>query len=653
MRPIAFLGRWVVPAVVLLVLGGCAPTTPTPIGSASPVPTAAGLQPPGLDELFSITGLWGLATAPGTELVLVTLDRDGGVPSPWLLPVEGGEAQRLGPSDGRATWAVALVPGGEGALVTRDGSGDELHGLLFAGRDGSLVEIGAAGRHVERFVSWGANGTTFFMTSNEREPTRFDLWSVNLGSFERRLVAELPAELELEVVSRSGRWALLSDMVWTGDIDTWLLDLNDGTLRLLSPDGVEGVDVPVGFDAAEQQVFLRSSIGRDVTALVVQDLASGRRRPLLEREWNVESVVVSPAGSRLVALLNEDARMRPVVLEGPDFEPVGSVETSLTPEMGTSQLDISRVAFLAEDRVVMLASSPQHSRDVWAVSLEAPSSARRLSDTAADAFLPQDLPAARIYRFNSFDGLEIPGVLYPPGGRPPVDGWPGVVWVHGGPGGQSTLAFNPLLSAVANAGYMVLAINHRGSDGYGREFSQLDDRRHGVDDVADCVASIEALARDLDVDPERVAIAGASYGGYVTLAALTFRPEAFAAGVDFFGPSNWARTLGALRPERESVRRALERELGDPDDVAFLRAKSPLFHAGNIRRPLLVVQGANDRRVLPEESSDIVEAARRAGATVEYLEIADEGHGFSKRENRMLAYRLMLGFLDRHLRAED
>lgn len=591
-------------------------------------------------------GLWELAAAPasGADAVLVTLDRDGGVPSPWLLSLNGGAPRRLGPADGLTTWSVALLPGGEGALVRRDGDGDELSGLLLAGVDGSLREIGAAGAHVENFAGWRRDGLAFFMTTNEKEPTRFDLYEVSLPSLERRLLAALPAGLELEAVAPSGRFVLLSDMIWTGDIDAWLLDLRDGSRRLLSPAGEEGVDLPVAFDAAEERVFLRSSIGRDFEALVSVDLATGARRTLLAPDWDVKNVFVSPGGSWLVVLVNEDALLRPCLLDARTGE---LAERDLG--LPAADMDVAKVEFLSEDEVALLASSPRRPRDAWVTSISGPPAvARRLSDTAGAAFGPEDLPAAEMLRFRAEDGLTIPGILYRPPGKAPAGGLPAIVWVHGGPGAQSTRAFSPLLSTLAGAGYLILAINHRGSDGYGRRFSQLDDRLHGVADLDDCVAAIPALQR-AGADPKRVAIAGASYGGYLTLAALTFRPTAFAAGVDLYGPSNWGRTLAALRPERESVRRALERELGDPTDEAFLSAKSPLFHAGNIRRPLLVLQGANDRRVLPAESADLVAAAKAAGAQVEYVLFPDEGHGFAKKDNRLKAYRAMLDFLARHL----
>jgi len=163
----------------------------------------------------------------------------------------------------------------------------------------------------------------------------------------------------------------------------------------------------------------------------------------------------------------------------------------------------------------------------------------------------------------------------------------------------------------------------------------MDDRKHGDTDLGDCVHSKKMLAATGYVDANRIGIIGGSYGGYMVLAAMAFRPDEFAVGVDIFGVSNWVRTLQSIPPYWESFRKALYQELGDPaTDEAYLRGISPLFHAGRIRKPLMVLQGANDPRVLKVESDEIVEAARANGAPVEYLVFDDEGHGFRKKENQ-------------------
>jgi len=204
---------------------------------------------------------------------------------------------------------------------------------------------------------------------------------------------------------------------------------------------------------------------------------------------------------------------------------------------------------------------------------------------------------------------------------------------------------------LVNHGYAVYSINNRGSSGYGKTFFMMDDRKHGEGDLDDCVWSKKFLAATGYVDPARIGIIGGSYGGYMTLAALTFRPQEFAVGVDIFGVANWVRTLQSIPPYWESQRKALYTELGDPStDEAYLKKISPLFHASEIRKPLLVLQGANDPRVLKVESDEIVAAAKTNGVPTEYVVFDDEGHGFRKKENQNKGYRAILDFLDQHLK---
>jgi len=274
----------------------------------------------------------------------------------------------------------------------------------------------------------------------------------------------------------------------------------------------------------------------------------------------------------------------------------------------------------------------------------------RLTDSMNPEIKPDDLVEAEVVRYRSFDGREIPAVLFKPHLQPGAK-VPALVWVHGGPGGQSRIGYFDLLQYLANHGYAILAVNNRGSSGYGKTFYKMDDRNHGAGDLDDCVEAKKFLASTGYVDSQKIGIIGGSYGGYMVLAALAFRPQAFDIGVDIFGVSNWVRTLRSTPPWWTSFRKALFAEMGDPaTDEEYLRSISPLFHASNIRKPLIVLQGANDARVLKAESDEIVEAVRKNGVPVEYIVFDDEGHGFVKKANQVRGYRAILDFLDKNLK---
>jgi dipeptidyl aminopeptidase/acylaminoacyl peptidase len=276
---------------------------------------------------------------------------------------------------------------------------------------------------------------------------------------------------------------------------------------------------------------------------------------------------------------------------------------------------------------------------------------RRLTDGLNPAMDRSALVVPRVVTFASYDGMKVPGLLYVPHAADADGSSPALVRVHGGPGGEAVVGYSADTQCLVNHGYVVFDINNRGSSGYGKTFFKMDDRKHGEADLGDVVAAKGMLAATGYVDPARIGIYGGSYGGYMVLAALTLQPDAFAVGVDLFGISNWVRTLESIPPYWESFREALYAEMGDPEtDAERLHRISPLFNADRIRSPLMVLQGANDPRVLKVESDEIVEAARKNGVPVEYVVFPDEGHGFLKTENRIEGTRKMLAFLDRYLR---
>ncbi|MNN17682.1 Prolyl tripeptidyl peptidase precursor [compost metagenome] len=248
----------------------------------------------------------------------------------------------------------------------------------------------------------------------------------------------------------------------------------------------------------------------------------------------------------------------------------------------------------------------------------------------------------------------VPAVLYRPKGASAANPAPAVVLVHGGPGGQTRRGYSAMVQHLVNHGYAVLGANNRGSSGYGKTFFHMDDKKHGEADLRDIVAGGDWLRAQDWVADDQVAVMGGSYGGYITAAALAFHPEKFEAGIDIFGVTNWVRTLQSIPAWWGAQRVALFDEMGDPAvDAERHRAISPLFHADKIRRPLLVVQGANDPRVLQVESDELVEKVRANNVPVEYVVFPDEGHGFQRRANRITAQEAYLAFLNRYVRKAD
>jgi dienelactone hydrolase len=254
-------------------------------------------------------------------------------------------------------------------------------------------------------------------------------------------------------------------------------------------------------------------------------------------------------------------------------------------------------------------------------------------------------------RFKSSDGLEVPAYLTLPVGVP-AKNLPAIIVPHGGPWARDGWGYNSFAQFLANRGYAVLQPNFRGSTGYGKKFLDAGNKEWGQKMQDDVTWAAKYLIAEGIADPKRVGIMGGSYGGYATLAGVTFTPDVYAAGVSIVGPSNLITLLESIPPYWEPIRKLFYERMGDPntpEGKAQLLKQSPLTSADKIKTPLLVVQGANDPRVNKRESDQIVIALRDRGFPVEYLVAPDEGHGFARPVNNMAMFASAEKFLAKHL----
>jgi dipeptidyl aminopeptidase/acylaminoacyl peptidase len=260
-----------------------------------------------------------------------------------------------------------------------------------------------------------------------------------------------------------------------------------------------------------------------------------------------------------------------------------------------------------------------------------------------------ELADVKPIQYQSRDGLTIHGYLTLPQGVDPKN-LPVVINPHGGPWARDRWGFNPEVQFLANRGLAVLQMNFRGSTGYGRAFWEAGFKQWGLKMQDDVTDGAEWLIKQGIADPKRIGIYGGSYGGYATLAGLTFTPDLYACGVDYVGPSNLFTLFASFPPYWELEKQKFYEMVGDPvKDKKLLREVSPFFHADRIKAPLLVAQGANDPRVKKAESDMIVQALEKRGIKVEYLVKNNEGHGFHNEENRFDFYHAMERFFAAHL----
>jgi dipeptidyl aminopeptidase/acylaminoacyl peptidase len=599
-----------------------------------------------IEDFLDTTTLAGGSLSPDGSKVLVSSD-ESGIFNAYAVPTDGGEPVPLTDSAADSVWVLGYFPEDERFLYQSDQGGNELDHIYVHELDGSATDLTPGDGHKAVFYGWAHDETSFFVGTNERDEKFFDVYEIQVADFSRERIYQNDTGLQPAAISPDRRWLAFNKPRTTYDSDIFLYDRESGEMKNLTAHEGDVANRAQDFHPDGKSLFYLTDEGAEFTYLVRLDLATGELTEVLRPEWDVAYAGFSRGGSRLVAGINADARTEIRLFDAATLEPVA------LPEL--PEANITSVRFSRDDhRMVFYAESSRSPDDLWIQDLGGDTPPRQLTHNLPETIDPRDLVEAQGVRFASFDGVEIPGLLYRPHQATPEAPVPALVWVHGGPGGQSRVGYSPLIQYLVNHGYAVYAINNRGSSGYGKTFFRMDDKKHGSADLDDCVASKKMLTATGWVDGEKIGIAGGSYGGYMVLAALTLRPEAFAAGVDLFGISNWVRTLESIPPWWQSFRDALYLEMGNPEtDREYLRSISPLFHAEQIRRPLMVLQGANDPRVLKAESDDIVAAARANGVPVEYLVFDDEGHGFEKKENRAEGYRAIRVFLDKYLKGEE
>jgi dipeptidyl aminopeptidase/acylaminoacyl peptidase len=559
-----------------------------------------------------------------------------------MLPVAGGAAQPLTSSQTNATYGATFFPADSRVMFTADQGGNELNHVYVRERDGTVKDLTPGAKVKALFQGWSADGKSFWIASNERDPQTFDLYAYETDGYARRMVFQ-NSGFEIGAVSRDGRMVALRKPRTSADSNLYLAELGGKAAPRLITQHTGNVDYGAyEFTPDSKSLIYSTNEVGEFSQAWTYDLASGAKRPMIKADWDVANVSHSPSGRYRVHALNADASTKLTIQD----------RSGKTVALkGLPPGDVTGVRFNRDEtRIALTVNGSTSPTDIYIADLRT-GQTRRLTRALNPAIDQSQLAETQVMRFKSYDGVEVPGILYKPRGASAANPAPAIVLVHGGPGGQARRTYNAQVQHLVNHGYAVFDINNRGSSGYGKTFYHMDDKRHGDVDLKDVVASKAFLQSMPWVSKDKIAIMGGSYGGYMVAAALAFQPQVFDAGINIFGVTNWVRTLQSIPPWWASMKESLYDELGDPaTDAARHRAISPLFHAKNIVKPMLVVQGKNDPRVLQVESDELVAAVKSNGTPVEYIVFPDEGHGFQRKANRITASEAYLKFLNQHLR---
>jgi dipeptidyl aminopeptidase/acylaminoacyl peptidase len=623
------------------------PPTPGPQDVPQAVPasgTLAGDPRPDISRFLNVRRTSNEQLSPdGNELLYVTSTT--GHPQLWAT---GGACQaprQLTFLDSSVTFAD-WSPSGEWIAYGTDRAGDEREGFYLISSDGMQErELLAPSAAYRAWGGWSRDGRRVAFSSTERNGIDYDIYVMDVradGSHsEPRRALEGKGGLYVAAWRPDGGALLLTQARGEADQDVFLLDLASGKLETIFQPADAASYSSFSFAPDGRTMYLATNQDRDLAGLAVFDFASRKLAYIETPPHEVEDVALSRDGRWLAWCENQNGfgalRVRDLA---------GKRDVAIKEGLPAGIYSLRWAERAPRLRVHV--ESPAVAGDAWVLDPSTGASAR-WTESARGGLDPASFVEPEAVSFKSFDGETLFGLLYLPkglaaGAKPPV-----LLGVHGGPTGQARPDYDAAFQYLLTRGIAVFDLNFRGSTGYGKRFTRLDNGRLRPNAVKDMAAALDWLASTGRVDASRAAVMGGSYGGYMTFAAMTQLPDRFKAGVGFVGVSNWLTALEGASPALKASDRIEYGNVGDPGERAFFVEISPITHVKNVRAPLMVLHGANDPRDPVSEADQLVAAIRAQGGEVEYLRFPDEGHGIRKLSNRIVAYRRIAAFLERHL----
>ena len=584
-----------------------------------------------------------------------------GTPQVWTLEEAGEWPEQRTYYDERVTFA-SWSPERREVAFGMDEGGDERQQLFRLDVDDGTITNLTRTHAKHRWGGWSHDGDRIAFASNRRDESVFDVYVQHRDETgtDAELLHEGSGWLSLGGWSPDDSRLLVHEARSSFDHDVHVLDVASGELRHVTdhdpdadvryaslswgPDG-EGFYCCTDLDA-DVQYLARVDADTGDLAVVERDdtdrsAGFGPDTPGPDRGWNIDGVALDDETGRLVYSRNVDGYTRLTVGELADPLTVDDYPEPTIPD-GVA----GGVAFDDDaERFALTVTADSHNANVYVVDVET-GDAERWTHAPTAGIPRETFVESQLVHYGTFDDRQIPGFLSLPHDVPD-GGAPVVVDIHGGPESQRRPSFAPVKQYLLANGYAVFEPNVRGSTGYGRSYTHLDDVERRMDAVADIEAAAEWLSLRPRIDGDRLVVMGGSYGGFMVLAALTQFPDRWAAGVDIVGIANFVTFLENTGSWRRALREA---EYGSlEEDRAFLESISPINNVEAIEAPLFVLHGANDPRVPVGEAEQIAEEAADQGVPVRTLIFDDEGHGFTKLENRIEAYAAIVEFLDAHV----
>ena len=554
---------------------------------------------------------------------------------------------------------VSRQPGGRNLIFTRDTGGSEFTQIFMLDPADGSTKLLTDGESRNGATVWDRQGRRMAYQSTRRNGAANDVWLMDpMDPATAEMILESPdgtwwgpAEF-----SESGSKVLIANYVSIADSRVHLLDLDSGQNDLMAggPDNTSA-NLPLGFDKSDGGFWFLTDQGGEFRQLAWQSMEAGAEPEIITADipWDVNNGEISHDRKRIAFAVNENGMSRLYLLDTgtKEYRGVDNIPTGL----------VFGLDFSPDDRFLgMTLNTPRTPSDTFVLELgDGPldyADLVRWTTSEVGGLDVSSFQMPELIEFPTFDNdgdarRQIPAWLYKPGGDGP---FPVVVSIHGGPEGQSRPGFSSTYQMwVEKLGVAVVVPNVRGSSGYGKSYLSLDNGFKREDSVRDIGALLDWIATQADLDQERVAVFGGSYGGYMVLASAFHYSDKLKAAVDIVGISNFVTFLENTQDYRRDLRRVEYGDERDPAMRAHLEQISPLNNVDKIAIPMLIVQGENDPRVPVTESKQVVDALRNRGQTVWFMNALNEGHGYRKKENRDIYQQATVLFLREHLTGGD
>ncbi|HVZ17643.1 MAG TPA: S9 family peptidase [Terriglobales bacterium] len=595
-----------------------------------------------LDKFFMTGQIGGSSWSPDGKRIAVVTNLAGRM-NIWVAPSDGGWPQQLTISDQRQSHP-AWSPNGQWIAYQSDYDGNEYWDLfLVSPANGEVVQLTRTPEISEEQPTWSPTGKDLAYVTRPKTSPSYEIAVLNvLSRKSRNLTTNTPADVSNTdpLWSPDGKSIAYTQENASGhNSNVFVVDVESGkSVNLTSHEG-EKRYAATGWSPDGKTLLITSNAANGFENVALLDVATKKLNWLTHEKWDLQSGQFSPSGKEISFQANVDGNVDVYL-----YNLLTHKAAKLQLPVGVNVLAGSATAFSKDGLHILYShSGPTAAEDLWVYS-PATRRSKQVTHSMSAAINPNDMVTPYLVHYPSRDGkFTISAWAYMPYNIGRNDKYPAIIYIHGGPASQQRNDFNPFLQYMMNQGYVVIAPNYRGSSGYGEAFERANLMDMGGGDLQDVLAAADFIRKTGYVDPKKLIVMGRSYGGYMTMMAVTKDPEKWAAGAAVVPFVNW---FTEYQNEDATLQASDKATMGDPvKDKALWEDRSPINFVDKIKAPLLLIAGANDPRCPKSEAEQVAAAIKKNGGTVQLKIYEDEGHAFGKREDVIDHFKRISDFL--------